>query len=177
MSRLEPSGEQRREILPNELPPELAAFLKTQAYACLTHPTDQGTVLIIKVPAHEIQSVRGTIPIRMAHELYEHPAAPVIRLRLTLYDQPATPLALETFINVEDPQQQDDFAALATQTQLPMLCYDEQLRHRLTKVLVLRDPTGVFDILQAANRLLAAIPPEQVNFDQAKADVLRTTQL
>ena len=86
-------------LRPNELPPELAAFLKDQRYACLTHATDQGTVLVLKAPRSEIDSVRGTVPIQLRHELHRHPAAPVIRMVVTIYDQPARPLAFDTFIS------------------------------------------------------------------------------
>src|SRR5262245_41993527 len=112
---------------PNELPPELAAFLQDQRYACLTHATNQGTVLVLKTPRSEIESVRGTVPIQVRHELHRHPSAPVIRMVVTIYDQPTRPLAFDTFINVADPEQRDDFAALASQTELHLLFYDEQL--------------------------------------------------
>src|SRR4051795_12385528 len=98
----------RREHYPNELPPELADFLRDQSFACLTHPTDQGTVLVMKAPRQEIESIRGPILMEVRHELYQHPSAPVIRMVVVMYDQPARPLAFESFINVEDPQQRSD---------------------------------------------------------------------
>lgn len=64
---------------PSPLPPELAEFLKDRPVACLLHETDTGTVFIIKVPARDIQSVRGRVPTYLRHELYDDPAAPVIR--------------------------------------------------------------------------------------------------
>src|SRR5687768_8245661 len=85
------------------LPPELAAVLHEPAYACVTVSTDQGTGLLIKAPGYEITAMRGRVPISLAHELYDHPAAPVIRLALRIYDDPLAPLALETFINVAEP--------------------------------------------------------------------------
>src|SRR4051794_11170206 len=117
----------RPEQSPNTLPPELAAFLKDHLSACLAQATDRGTVLLLKAPGHEIESVRGKVPILLRHELYQQPTAPVIRIVLTLYDQPARPLAFETFINVEDPQQRADYAALAKQPTLLLLFYDERL--------------------------------------------------
>ncbi len=59
---------------PNQLPPELAAFLRQQRYAALLHATDLGTALIVKAPADEIASVRGRVPIGFNHEPYAHPA-------------------------------------------------------------------------------------------------------
>ena len=164
-------------IRPSPLPPELAEFLKDKPLACLTHGTDQGTVLVVKAPAHEIQSLRGRVRIHLRYELYDHPAAPVVRMVTTIYDQPERPLALETFINVEDPQQRDDFAALATQDRLLMLFYDEGLAHRLTKTVP--HPRGdlVTQILDQANSLLVAIPRERFNFDAAKRRVMESTSL
>lgn len=123
----------RQEREPNALPKELADFLKDRQYACVTQGTDKGTVLVIKAPHRDIQSARGRVPIHVRHELYNHPSAPVIRMTVTIYDQPQHPLAMETFINVEDPQQRADYEGLAKQKTLHMLFYDETLRHRLTK--------------------------------------------
>src|SRR5450830_1372159 len=127
------SGSHSEPLSPSTLPPELVDFLKDRPFACLTHGTDQGTALVVKTPAHEIRSLGGRVPIHLRYELYDDPAAPVIRMVVRIHDQPDRPLALETFINVEDPQQRDDLAALANQDRLLMLFYDEGLAHRLTK--------------------------------------------
>ncbi|GAA5154349.1 hypothetical protein GCM10023321_26020 [Pseudonocardia eucalypti] len=109
------------------------------------------------------------------HELFSHPAAPVIRTVLTLYDQPGRPLALETFINAEQAGQRADFAQLGAQQELPMLFYDEQLTHRLTKMAPNQPDGQVADILRQADALLTAIPPEQFSFERAKLAVVRVT--
>src|SRR5437868_111277 len=97
------------------LPPDLLEFLQDRDFACLTHPTDRGTCLVIIAPGADIQSAVGPVPIAFLHELYEHPTAPVIRMLTTIYDQPEHPLRLEAFINVEDPQQRADYDALSRQ--------------------------------------------------------------
>jgi hypothetical protein len=74
-------------LQPNELPPELADFLKGQEYACLLHATDQGTVFVVKAHRRDIQSLRGNVPVRVLHQLYDHPQAPVIRTVITWYDK------------------------------------------------------------------------------------------
>lgn len=84
---------------PNELPPDLAAFLTSRPSACLLMPTDQGTVMVIKLPGADIDSARARVPIQIRHELYQYPLAPVIRMVRTIYDRPHHPLALETFID------------------------------------------------------------------------------
>jgi hypothetical protein len=164
-------------LYPAVLPPELADFLKNHDYACIPQATAQGTAFVMKVPGGEIESVRGTLPILLSQELYVHPAAPVIRLVFTIYDQPQTPLALETFINITDEQQRMDYAALATQEALALLFYDESLTHRLTKMVPLSNPEDSTLILQTAEQALQTIAPDQVEFDTAKADVMRATQL
>src|SRR5215211_2094319 len=158
---------------PNALPPELAAFLKDQPYACLTQATDRGTVLVLKAPGHEIERIRGPIPVQLRHELYQYPMAPVIRMVVTLYDQPARPLAFETFVNVEDPQQRSDYAALATQPELHLLFYDEHLAHRLTKSVTHQARESVPEVLKKADELFHAIPEAEFSFEVAKAAVMR----
>jgi hypothetical protein len=162
---------------PNALPPELAEFLKDQPYACLTHPTDEGTVLVMKAPRHEIENIRGPLPVQVRHELHQHPTAPVIRMEVIIYDDPARPLAFESFINVEDPQQRSDYASLAEQPELHMLFYDESLTHRLTKSVSHTARVRVPEVLQKADELFHAIPEDEFNFDIAKAAVMRTTFL
>ena len=167
----------RPEREPNALPRELADFLKDRPFACITQATDQGTVLVIKAPQREIQSVRGRVPIRVVHELFNHPSAPVIRMTVRVYDQPQNPLALETFINVEDPQQRSDYATLANQETLSMLFYDEALSHRLTKRVNNVSKEDISQVLEQADRLFASIPKDRFDFDRAKAAVMDRTRL
>ena len=162
---------------PNELPPELADFLRDQLYACLTHPTDRGTVLVMKAPRREIESIRGALPVQVRHELHQHPTAPVIRMEVIIYDDPARPLAFESFINVEDGQQRSDYAALAEQPELHMLFYDESLAHRLTKSVAHSVRGRVPEVLEKADELFHAIPVDEFSFEIAKAAVMRNTFL
>ena len=162
---------------PSELPPDLDEFLRDQQFACLTHPTDQGTALVIKAPNADIRSVQGAVPIAFVHELYECPTAPVIRMLTTIYDQPDRPLALETFINVEDPQQRADYETLAQQEQVLLLFYDEGHRHQLTKQAGGLDRRRMEEILHRADEFFRSIPKEQFSFEVAKAWVMGRTSL
>lgn len=162
---------------PSSLPPEPADFLKDRPFACLLHGTDNGTVFIVKMPAHEINSVRGRVPIHLRHELYEHPTAPVIRTVLTIHDQPDRPLAIETFTNIEDEQQRSDFASLATQRDFLILFYDEALRHRLIKRVDYSPDEVTQQILPRAEEVLARIPKEKFDFEKAKRAVMERTTL
>lgn len=115
---------------------------------------------MVKAPRAEIRSVQGRVPV-------------VTRI----YDQPAAPLAMETFVNVADPEQRSDYAALAGQEHLLLLFYDEGLTHALTKRVGGMGPTVISDVVTEADRRLAVIPPHRLDFDQAKADVMERTEL
>jgi hypothetical protein len=68
--RFSPDGEP---LFPSELPPALADFLRrANRYARVTQTTDQGTAYVLKVPGQELATLRGTMPIGLRHELYEH---------------------------------------------------------------------------------------------------------
>lgn len=162
---------------PEGLPPELAEAFRGQRYACVTVATDQGTALFIKAPALEISRIPSPVPIRLQHFLYQHPAAPVIRMLLTIYDQPSSPLAMDTFINVEDGQQRAEYAALADQERIPLLFHDEGLRRRRGITVGNGSREEVRRIVRMADTLLSQIPRERFDFDRAKADVLRATDL
>jgi hypothetical protein len=159
------------------LPPLLAEFLRTQQLVGLTHATDQGTILVLKAPADEIERLRGPVRIQHQHELYRCVAAPVIRLVTRLYDQPEAPLSFESFLNVQDPDQRTEYELLTRQEVLPLHFYDERLQHRLTKAFRGLQPASMARVLQEADRLLAAIPSEEFDFDYAKMIVMGATRL
>lgn len=154
-----------------DLPPDLVNALRAPTYACLTVGTEQGTAFVIKAPTHEIESVRGHVPVHLTHELYDHPNAPVIRMTLHIYDDPLAPLAMESFINVADAQQRADYAALANQREIALLFYDEALQHRLSKRISHTAGPIVPDVLATADAFLARIPAERFSFELAKAAV------
>jgi hypothetical protein len=160
-----------------QLTPELADFLRTQGYACLTHPTDIGTVFVLKAPRLDIDSARGRVPLAVHHALYSHPRAPVIRTLLRLYDHPAQPLAFESFVNVRDPDQLADYRDLAGRDLLRLLFYDEQLEHRLSKSVHNRAGGEMGRLLAVAVRLSLGIPADWYDFDLAKAEVQRRAPL
>lgn len=159
------------------LPPELAEFLMGQEFAALLHATNQGTVLVVKMPRYEINSVRGRVPIEVRHELYSHPTSPVIRMVTRIYDQPDSSVALETYVNVADDDQRGDYSALRHRSTFLMLFYDELVQHMLTKRVGGMAPEVIDEVLRHADQLLAATPVDQRDFDLAKADVIQRTQL
>lgn len=163
------------------LPPDLAAFLASQHLACLLVGTERGSGFVIKAPGEEIESLRGPLPVLFRHELYRHPSAPVIRLLLRLYDRPddrpPSSLAFESFVNVDDDGQRNDYGDLARQDLVGLHFYDGALRHRLTKQIRNTLRADIPTVLITALRLRARIPNDRFDFDRAKADVIARTGL
>jgi hypothetical protein len=164
-------------LYPAPLSPELADVLRPLDIACVTEASNFGTIFVVKAPLHEIQRMRGQVPVHIKHELYQHPAAPVIRTVVTIFDQPTHPLALETFFNIRDEEQAANLACLALQPDYYFLFYDETLTHRLTKLVPQTEQLAVADILLRAVAISLTIPAEQFDFEQAKAAVMEQTRL
>jgi hypothetical protein len=122
-------------------------------------------------------ALRGTLPIQLRHELFKHPAGPVIRSTTTIYDDPQQPFLAETFINYADPSQCDDYAALATQKELHLLFVDGAHRLQLAKVVSNSARQRVPRVLVNARALLDQLPPDQVDFERAKRDILASITL
>lgn len=165
----------------HQLPPELAAFLRTQTRACLLLGTDRGSGFVLKTQAEEIDGLRGPTPILLRHELYRHRSSPVIRLLLRFYDrpqaQPPSSLAFESFINVDDEEQRQDYGELARQDLIPLHFYDDGLQHRLAKTVRNSIRASIPQLLVTALSLRARIPNDQLDFDRAKAEVIARTSL
>jgi hypothetical protein len=160
------------------LPSTLATFLNSAGPAvALYHATDTGTALLAKLPVADITRIRGPVPMHLAHLLYQHPRAPVLRSVLTIYDDPRQPLALETFTNVADKDQREDFAALGWQADLRLHFFDEQLTHRLSKRVHGFPQPVVLDLIDDAVELLRRLPKGSFDFDAAKRAVLEATSL
>jgi len=100
-----------------------------------------------------------------------------MRTVLAIVDQPQSPLRVENFITVADERQRADFAALADQEQLLLVFYDEQLQHRLTKLVSYPERSEVPTILARTEALRAAIAPWRFDYDRAKAAVMKQTSL
>lgn len=164
-------------LRPFELPPELADYLRGQEMVCMMQPTDQGTAFVVKLPIYEIVSLRGVLPIHIAHELWLPPQAPVIRTQLRFFDRPDSYFDLETFTNIADPVQAQDFAALTHQQRAVMLFYDEHVSHQLTKLVSHRQGEHALRLFHQAQLYRSSIPAAQFDFDTAKRAVMAATQL
>ena len=164
-----------------DLPPDLSAFLESQRMACLLIGTESGSGFVIKAPRDGIEGLRGPMPVLFRHELYRHRTSPVIRLLLRLYDRqdahPPSSLAFESFVNIDDEEQRNDYGELARQDLVDLHFYDEALRHRLTKQIPNNLRADIPLVLSTALRLRARIPNDRFDFDQAKADVIARTSI
>src|SRR3954464_10901506 len=163
---------ERRTSKHNELPLELKEFLRTQEYACLLHASNRGTVFLLKAPAHQLATLNGPTPVRVSHELYSKPTAPVIRTLLRWYDRPDSTIAFEAFTNVADPQQQQDYRHLAKQSTLTVLGYDELLRLAVQNRQANHHQRETAQIADLADKLMGLIPDGEYDFDLAEARVM-----
>jgi hypothetical protein len=163
---------------PNELPPELAERLRAEGpYAAVLWGTDHGTAYVVKVPGDELNQLPTRVPVRVQHELWNPPSAPVIRTVLHIHDQPQSPLALEVFTNPAEDDQRTDFVGLSTHEQTLLMFYDEHAEHRRTIVMAPTEPATVAMLLTQAEAALGGRTPTHEEFMQAKAAVMERTQL
>jgi hypothetical protein len=155
-----------------QLPLQLHEFLRTQEYACLLLGSNRGTLFLLKAPATDLATLQGSIPIRITHELYSKPTAPVIRSLLRWYDRPDSQILFEAFTNVADPAQRDDYRRLAKQSTLTVLGYDELLRLAVQKRVANPQQREITQITALADKLRELIPQGEYDFDLAKARVM-----
>jgi len=155
----------------HSLPADLREWLAAEQSACLIAPTADGAIFVAKLPGHEIDQLRGPVPMLLQHELYLHPQAPVLRTVTYFYDDPRHPFVLDAYTNVADADQRDTFLALGEQDHLHYQFYDEQLSHRVTKAIPNRTPELFVDVVIQAEEHAAGITDEQYDFDAAKRAV------
>jgi hypothetical protein len=133
------------------LPPDLTAFLRDHEYALLFSATSDGAVLVLKAPAEDIDAIRGPVPVLVRYELYRYTAGPIVRLVLAVNGNTVS-LVWETFINPADPD-------------------DEQVRHRLSKVVGQPQDAATLKLPKLARRILAETDPRMLDFEACKEAV------
>lgn len=152
------------------LPPDLTAFLRDHEYALLFSATSDGAVLVLKAPAEDIDAIRGPVPVLVRYELYRYTAGPIVRLVIAVNGNPVS-LVWETFINPADPDQMQELADAITRPTLRVLCYDEQVRHRLSKVVGQPQDEATLKLPKLARRILAETDPRMLDFEACKEAV------
>jgi hypothetical protein len=134
-------------------------------------------VYVIKAPGEQLARLPTRVPVRVQHELWNPPTAPVIRTVLSIHDQPDSALMMEVFTNPAEPDQRADFVGLSTHAQTLLMFYDEQASHRRTIVIAPTEPATVALILTHAEQALGGRTPTHEEFMAAKQAVMERTHL
>ena len=103
------------------------------------------------------------------------PTAPLIRLELAILDRPTNPCKFESFLNVAQEDQARVLAQLAGQDQLYRAFYGDDFCHRFTKIVKhdRQQRQYLDELVGEALEHWHQIPPEQPDFDKAKAEFMR----
>lgn len=154
------------------LPPDLAAVFRQETGAARLWPHRRGTLLVFRAPAEHLATLQGpTTPLRITHQLYSKPTAPVIRTLLRWYDHPGSERVLDTFTNPADPDQAAAYRRLSQQATVSLLGYNEQLVPTVRKTIVNQQQRQVSQITELADKLLWTIPEDEYDFEAAVARV------
>ena len=157
-----------------ELPREIKEVFERVGYGCLAVETNIGVVHICHTADADIEGFADQ-PVLYQWRLIKMPTAPLIRLELTILDQPNKPFEFESFLNVTEEDQARVLAQLANQDQLYLAFYGDHLTHRFTKI-VRQDRQQwqhLDELADEATRYWDQLPPNQRDFDQAKAEFMR----
>ena len=104
-----------------------------------------------------------------------HPLAPLIRLEVTILANPFNPYKFESFLNVAQDDQARVLDQLAGQDRLYLAFYGDGFNHRFTKIVNHDEQQWQYldELVAEATDYWEGIPPEQRDFDQAKAAFMK----
>ena len=96
-------------------------------------------------------------------------------LDLAILDNPFNPYRFESFLNVAQEDQARVLARLANQDRLYLAFYGDSLTHRFTKIVEHDEQQWQYldELVSEAIDYWDQIPPEQRDFDRAKAEFMR----
>ena len=157
-------------VFTTTLPPEIREVFENTGYGCVAAETNQGVVHICHAADADIAGFIDK-PAYARWELVEMPTAPLVRLEFFVYDDPANPYRFESFLNIAAPDQMATLAELASQEELYMAFYGDDLTYHHTAVV----PHGeqqwqrLDDIIASAELYWQRLPEEKRDFDLAKA--------
>ena len=156
---------------PAELPREISEVFERFGYGCLAAETNIGVIHICHASNSDIEGFANK-PVQYQWQLIKMPTAPLIRLELVIVDNPINPYKFESFLNIAEEDQARVLAQLANQDRLYLAFYGDNLTHRFTKIIEHdRQQWQYLDELVAeAIDHWVRIPPEQRDFDLAKAE-------
>jgi hypothetical protein len=157
-----------------DLPTEIRDVFAQVDKGCLAAETNIGVVHICHAPDIDIQGFADK-PVWYQWQLIKMPTAPLIRLELAIIDQPLNPYKFESFLNVAEADQVRVLNQLANQDELYLVFYGDNLKYRYTKV-VAHDAyirPQLDELIEQATHHWEELPPEQRDFDRAKAEFIR----
>jgi hypothetical protein len=159
---------------PDELPAEIREVFERFGYGCLAAETNIGVVHVCHAADSDIEGFANK-PVLYQWQLVKMPTAPLIRLELAILDHPSNPYRLESFLNVAQEDQARILAQLANQDPLYLAFHGDDLNYRFTKIVDHDRQQWQYldELVEEATDYWDAIPPEQRDFDQAKAEFMR----
>ena len=103
------------------------------------------------------------------------PTAPLVRLEVTILDHLRNLYRFESFLNVAQEDQARILTRLANQDQLYLAFYGDGFDYRFTKVISHDRQQWQFldELVMEAMDYWSRIPPNDRNFEQAKAEFMR----
>jgi len=157
-----------------ELPEEIRQVFERFGHGCLAAETNIGVVHVCHAADSDVEGFANK-PVSYQWQLVKMPTSPLIRLELTILDRPNNPYRFESFLNVAEEHQARVLAQLAGQDRLYLAFYGDDLSHRFTRIINHdRQQWQYLDELVAkALEHWHQIPPEQRDFDGAKAEFMR----
>ncbi len=160
--------------IPNELPPQIREVFERKGYGCLAAESNQGIVHICHAPDWDISGFRGK-PVHSRWQLIEMPTAPLIRLELVVMDNPFDPFRFESFLNVGERDQLQVLTQLASQEELVLAFYGDDLNYRFTSTARHSEHQWqqLDEIIIAALTYRQQLPPERRDYDRAKEAFMR----
>jgi hypothetical protein len=156
------------------LPEEVRHVFEDFGHGCLAAETNVGVVHVCHAADIDIEGFVNK-PVSYQWQLVKMPTAPLIRLELTILDHPSNPYRFESFLNAAEEGQARVLAKLAGQDQLYLAFYGDDFTHRFTKVINhdRQQWQYVDELVAEALEHWHQIPPEQRDFDHAKAEFMR----
>jgi hypothetical protein len=153
-----------------ELPEEIRQVFEAFGYGCLAAETNIGVVHVCHAADSDIEGLANK-PVPYQWQLAKMPTASLIRLELAILDRPSNPYRFESFLNVAEEDQARVLAQLAGQDRLYLAFYGDDFNHRFTKVVNHDRQQWQYldELVMEAVEHWHQIPPEQRDFDQAKA--------
>ena len=157
-----------------QLPREIREVFERGGYGCLAAEANVGVVHVCHAADADIERFAYK-PVWYQWQLIEMPTAPLVRLELVIVDNPTNPYKFESFLNVASDDQARVLDQLGNQDQLYLAFYGDGLSYRFTKVIKHDRQYWQYldELVEWACRYWDTIPPEQRDFDLAKAEYMR----